>query len=76
MIAEHEQVVLTSDLPDIDLQIGDVGIVVHVYQDAEAYEVEFFTLDGRTIEVVTLEAAQLRPVNRRDVLHARERTAG
>ena len=50
---------------------GDVGVVVHIYKDGEAYEVEFFTLDGETLDVVTVEAKQVRPVSPRDVMHAR-----
>lgn len=75
MIKEHEQVVLTADLPEHDLKAGDVGVVVHIYSDGEAYELEIFALDGRTLDVVTVEAGQVRPVSRRDVLHVRERTA-
>jgi hypothetical protein len=72
MIKEHDRVVLTSAVPADGLEAGDVGTVVHVYKDGLAYEVEFTTLDGRTAAVVTLEAAQLRPVGRRDITHARE----
>ena len=75
MIKEHEQVVLTTDLPEYDLKAGDVGVVVHIYSDGEAYELEIFALDGRTLDVVTVEAAQVRPVNRLDVLNVRERSA-
>lgn len=71
MIKEHDRAVLTADLPDDGFQAGDVGVVVHIYDDHQAYEVEFFALDGRTIDVVTVEAAQVRPVSSRDVLHAR-----
>ena len=72
MIHEHDRVILTIDLPDSHLAAGDVGTVVHVYQDGAAYEVEVFTLDGWTFDVVTVEAGQVRPVTRRDVQHARE----
>ena len=41
---------------------GDVGTVVHVYPDGAAYEVEFFTPDGDTVAVVTVEASGVRPV--------------
>ncbi|MDX2139541.1 MAG: DUF4926 domain-containing protein [Chloroflexota bacterium] len=71
MINEHERAVLTVDLPDYDFRAGDVGVVVHIYADAQAYEVEFFTLAGNTLDVVTVEATQVRPVNRRDMLHVR-----
>ena len=72
MIKEHERVVLKSDVPAEGLEAGDVGTVVHVYGDGKAYEVEFVTLDGHTAAVVTLEAAQVRPVSRREMTHARQ----
>jgi hypothetical protein len=75
MMEEHTQVVLTTDLPEYDLKAGDVGVVVHVYADGEAYELEIFTLDGHTLDVVTVKAAQVRPASRRDVLHVRQRSA-
>ncbi len=73
MMKEHERVVLTEDVPGEGLEAGDVGTVVHVYRDGQAYEVEFVTLAGRTAAVVTLERAQVRPVNPREITHARER---
>ena len=72
MINEHDRVVLTAAVPAEGLEAGDVGTVVHVYKDGLAYEVEFTTLDGKTAAVVTVEAAQLRPVGRREITHARE----
>jgi hypothetical protein len=72
MINEHEQVVLTEDLPAEGLQPGDIGTVVHIHQGGKAYEVEFMTLTGETIAISTLSAAQVRPLARRDMAHARE----
>ena len=72
MVKEHERVVLTQAVPGSGLEAGDVGTVVHVYKDGEAYEVEFLTLDGHTAAVLTLEAAQVRPVTRQDITHTRE----
>lgn len=72
MIDEHERVVLTISVREEGLEPGDVGTVVHVYRDGQAYEVEFLTLDGHTAAVVTLEASQVRPVSRREITHARE----
>ncbi len=65
MIKEHERVVLTVPIPAEGLETGDVGTVVHIYKDGLAYEVEFITLAGNTAAVVTLEAAQVRPVGKR-----------
>jgi len=75
MIKEHERIVLKEQVSAEGLEKGDVGTVVHVYKDGEAYEVEFLTLDGNTAAVVTLEAAQVRPVGRREITHARELAA-
>jgi hypothetical protein len=74
MIQEYERAILTRGLPEYGLKSGDIGTVVHVYQQGAAYEIEFFALDGRTLEVVTGEADQVRPVGHRDMLHVRELT--
>ncbi len=71
MIKEHERVVLKTDVPAEGLKAGDVGTVVHVYEDGKAFEVEFVTLDGRTAAVMTLEANQVRPVSPKEITHAR-----
>jgi hypothetical protein len=71
MIKEHDPVVPTSDLPNEKLASGDMGTVVHVYRGGAAFEVEFVALDGETIAVVTLEHAQIRPVEHGEITHAR-----
>jgi hypothetical protein len=76
MIKEHDRVVLTTPVPAEGLEAGDVGTVVHMYRDGLAYEVEFTTLAGSTAAVVTLDAAQVRPVGKREITHARELAAG
>lgn len=75
MIKEHDCVVLLEDLPDESLQAGDVGAVVHIHRGGEGYEVEFVTLTGQTVGVVTLLASQVRAVSRRDLTHVRELAA-
>jgi uncharacterized protein DUF4926 len=70
-IKEHDRVVLTADVPGEKLAAGDVGTVVHVYRERNAFEVEFVSLDGETVAVVTLERAQIRPVEHREITHAR-----
>ena len=74
MIKEHDRVVLTVPVTGEGLEAGDVGTVVHIYKDGQAYEVEFVTLDGKTAAVVTLDATQVRPVSGRDITHTRELT--
>ena len=71
-IKEHDCVVLTKNLPEENLEAGDVGTVVHIHKDGVAYEVEFVTLAGRTVAVATVEASDLRPVGKRDISHVRE----
>lgn len=73
MFQQHARVVLASPLPALGLEPGDVGVVVHVHAQAAAYEVEFMSLDGRTIGVQTLRADQLRAVSASAVPHERVR---
>lgn len=71
MIREHDRVVLTTDLAKEGLKAGDVGTVVHIHSQGEAFEVEFLTLDGRTVAIATVLNSQLRAVTHRDITHAR-----
>lgn len=71
MIHELDRVILAVDLPGLGLQAGDLGTVVLVHRDGVAFEVEFMTLDGETIDVVTLTRGQVRPIDRGEIAHAR-----
>jgi hypothetical protein len=67
MIQELDSVILTTDLPEYGLKRGDIGTVGLTHQGGEGYEVEFVTLDGETVAVVSLHASQVRPIwSRRD----------
>lgn len=70
MIRELDSVVLTADLPNHSLARGDVGTVVLVHP-AGGYEVEFMTLDGETVAVLSLPTDRVRPIGRREIAHAR-----
>ena len=72
MIEELDSVVLTRDIPESGLTVGDVGTVVHRYEAPRGYEVEFAAGDGSTVAVLTLEAADLRPLEEGDMLHVRK----
>lgn len=74
MIREHDCVALTTDLVDRNLKAGDVGVAVHVHPGKKAFEVEFMTLRGRTITVITLDRTQIRRVSEKEVAHVRELT--
>ena len=63
---------MLKDLPEDGLQAGDVGTVVHIHRQGEAFEVEFMTLDGGTVAVITLLSFQIRAVSKRDITHVRE----
>ena len=71
MIRELDTVVLKGDLAEFGLTAGDVGTVVMVHEGGRGYEVEFVTLDGETIAVVTLDADRVRPIGPREIAHAR-----
>jgi len=71
MIKELDPVVLTESLPEQGLQAGDVGWVVMVHTASAGYEVEFVTLAGETVAVVTVRAQAVRPVGRNEIAHAR-----
>ena len=70
MINELDTVVLACDLPEHGLKEGDVGTVVLLHGNA-GYEVEFMTLAGDTVAIVTLETHQVHPVGRQQMHHAR-----
>jgi hypothetical protein len=56
-----DTVVLTHDIDKYGLKQGDIGAVVHCYRDGMAFEVEFVTAEGRTIALLTLSPADIRP---------------
>jgi Mg-chelatase subunit ChlD len=70
-LRELSLVVLTDGLPEVGLRAGDVGTVVAVYGVGTAYEVEFVTVDGRTIAVKTLRADQIESLSGAQILHVR-----
>jgi hypothetical protein len=72
MIKEHDSVVLTQDLAVEGLKAGDIGTVVHIHDAGAGYEVEFMTLVGETVTVVTLLPSRVRGIAPRDIVHVRE----
>ena len=71
MIKEHDRVVLTTKESESGLEPGDVGTVVHVYSGGDAFEVEFVTLTGDPVAVLTVDRDEVRPVQSRELTHAR-----
>ncbi|NJL54557.1 DUF4926 domain-containing protein [bacterium] len=65
MLKELERVVLTVDLPKHRLRVGDVGVIVLVH--GAGYALEVFTVDGKTYDVVTVDADQVRPIGELEI---------
>ncbi len=63
MTSELDVVALTRDIDGTHLKKGDLGTVVLVYGDSEAYMVEFVLHTGFTAALTDLEAADVRPLN-------------
>ncbi len=68
---EFDLVVLATDLPEHALKAGDVGTVTMVHRAGEGFEVEFMTLSGETVAVVTVAANAVRPIEQGEIAHAR-----
>jgi hypothetical protein len=71
MIKELDPVVLTKSLPEHGLRTGDVGWVVMIHGAGAGYEIEFVTLAGETVSVLTVPADAVRPVRAKEIAHAR-----
>ena len=71
MLAEHSLVVLDAELTDGKLSRGDVGTVVHAYKGGKGYEVEFVDGGGNTVALITVDAADVRPIKAGELLHTR-----
>jgi hypothetical protein len=71
MFHELDRVVLTTALPALGLEAGDIGTVVLVHEGGRGFEVEFVTLGGDTLAVTTLMNDDVRPVDRNEIAHAR-----
>ena len=72
MIDELDRVALTRAFPEYGLAAGDVGTVVGVHDGGLGYTIEFMSLQGKTVAIVTLRADAVRPVRPREITHARE----
>lgn len=72
MISELDTIVLTHDIDKYGLKRGDIGAVVHCYEDDATFEIEFVTAEGKTIALLTLNQMDIRPINGREILHVRE----
>jgi hypothetical protein len=71
MMQELERVALTEDVPEHGLRAGDIGMIVHVYGDHKGYEIEFVTLSGDLIALVSVYPNQIRPLENDEIASAR-----
>lgn len=58
-LKQYDVVALTVDMPDESLWSGQVGTIVEVYNDGEAFEVDFADRQGHTYGLVTLYPQQV-----------------
>ena len=72
MIKELDTVVLSRDLPEHGLKEGDIGAIVHSYEEGEAFEVEFIAGHGHTLAVATLKSQDVRLMENKEILHVRK----
>ncbi len=71
MFKELDRVVLTADFPEYRLKAGDMGVIVMVHRGGAGYEIEAFTVDGKTYDIITVNDHQVRPIGHLDIAHAR-----
>jgi hypothetical protein len=64
-------VVLTEDIPEHGLRTGDIGTVLLIHQNGAGYELEFMTLDGEPIAIISVFAHQVRPIQPKEIAHVR-----
>lgn len=71
----HSQIILTNDVPTHALVAGDTGTIVHVHQATHevpaGYEIECFTANGETLDVISVVGTDVRAPTRHEVFHVR-----
>ena len=71
-ITELDRVALARDFPEHGLVAGDIGCVMMVYEDGAGYTIEFVSLGGETVALLTVEAAAVRQLGAREIARVRE----
>ena len=69
---ELETVVVNKDIPEHGIERGNIGVIVHTYEDESAVEVEFVSGEGTTLGVITLLSKDVRLMKKDEILHVRE----
>jgi len=68
---EYDHIILTEDVAGTQFKKGDMGTVVDISESGAHYMVEFFTIDGQTIDVVSVAASQTRLARSTEIMLAR-----
>jgi len=71
MVEEFSLVSLTIALPQYRLRAGDMGTVVDVIKQGEAYIIEFATILGKTVAVVEVSPASTRLIEPDEIARLR-----
>jgi hypothetical protein len=56
MFKEHDMVTMKRSIKGIDIPVGSVGTIIHVYKEGLAYEVEF------PAKTVSVDKADISPM--------------
>jgi len=60
---QYETVALLEDIPEKNLWRGQVGVIVEIYADGKAYELEFMDDEGYTYALETIYADKVIPLS-------------
>jgi hypothetical protein len=64
-LREHSRSVLLRPIPELGLSAGDVGVVIHRHRDKAGmiagYLLELFSIDGVSLDEVSVPADAVRP---------------
>lgn len=71
MFEELQRVALTEDLPNYGLKAEDIGMILHIHGAHQGYAVEFVTLNGELVALVSLYPHQIRALNHDEIASAR-----
>ena len=72
MIDDLDRVALARAFPEHGLVAGDIGCVMAVHAEGKGFTVEFVSLGGETVAILTVAAAAIRPLRPREIAHVRE----
>ncbi len=70
----YQQVVLSKDLPEENLQKGDVATIVEIIekQNRTGVCLEFFDNEGKTLKVVVVDESYINEIKPHSIVNYRE----